>query len=694
MWLGRFVGDGNRYRLDELLGGGGMGNVFLAMDTRLGKPVALKLLKESLAIANDTDFRERFEKECSICAALKSPHIVQVTDYGVTSEGYPFYVMEYLQGQTLGDVMVSEQRLPIARTCNIMSQVCDGLRLAHTGVTFWDTKTGMSEQIKIVHRDLKPANIFLVPTALGELAKVIDFGIAKIHFLQNEYASTTGMFLGTCHYAPPEQFNVTSEVDERADIYSLGMMLYEMLSGVDPFGFDFKNNRVSNDNWLTAHASKIPLPLRSQPGSEDLPFSLEAIVMRCLEKRPSDRFASVAELSNALQAVSAGMPVWLPPASAESETIVRPNVKTKGTVPKTTLRPWIYLGGAVLLGAIALYSVPRFFPSVVPSAITSANKNPFTLSTHQISLLKTLAENPQKAQAVSAAILSPDQRTLISAGEDRDPFNPQLFPIKIWDFATAEVPNTLNDGHTAPILALSLSADGSLLASGSEDNTIKIWDAIAGKLLHTLKGHTAPVTSVAISRDGKTVISGSEDNTIKIWDVPTTALRHTLTEHTDKVYAVALSLDGKTIASGSQDFTVKLWHTETGELIRTLSQPAGHRNAVSAVAISPNGKQVASGSWEKNIKLWDLQTGKILRTFAEHQDKVTTVTFVNDQTIASGSFDKSIRVWDTQSEAFQEIQEAHTATVLSLTARPADQRLVSASQDKTIKIWQWTKRGE
>ncbi|NJR40113.1 MAG: serine/threonine protein kinase [Leptolyngbyaceae cyanobacterium CSU_1_4] len=160
MWLGRFVGDNNRYRLDELLGGGGMGEVFLAMDTRLGKPVALKLLKESLAIANDTDFRERFEKECSICAALKSPHIVQVTDYGVTSEGYPFYVMEYLQGQTLGDVMASEQRLSIERTCNIMSQVCDGLRLAHTGVTFWDTKTGTSEQIKIVHRDLKPANIF------------------------------------------------------------------------------------------------------------------------------------------------------------------------------------------------------------------------------------------------------------------------------------------------------------------------------------------------------------------------------------------------------------------------------------------------------------------------------------------------------------------------------------------------------
>lgn len=689
-WLGRFVGDSNRYRLDEQLGGGGMGDVFLAMDTRLGKPVALKLLKESLAIAEDPSLRERFEKECSICAALKSPHIVQVTDYGVTSEGYPFFVMEYLQGQTLGDVMASEQRLPMDRACNIMSQVCDGLRLAHAGVTFWDTKTGTSEQIKIVHRDLKPANIFLVPTALGELAKVIDFGIAKIHFLQNEYTSTTGMFLGTCHYAPPEQFNVTSEIDERADIYSLGMMLYEMLSGVDPFGFNFKNNRVSNNNWLTAHASKTPLPLRSQPGSENLPSNLEAIVMRCLAKKPSDRFTSVAELSNALRSVSAGTPVWLPPVADTAETVVR--TKTQPTTT-TALRPWLYLGSAVLLGAIGLYSVPRFFPATAPSAIISSDKNPFSLNTHQISQLKTLAENPQKSQAIIAAILSPDQRTLISAGEDRDPFNSQLFPIKIWDLTTGEVPNTLNDGHTAPIRALSLSADGTLLVSGSADNTIKIWDMSNGKLLKTLKGHTAPVTSVAISRDGKTVISGSEDSTIKIWDVPTAVLRHTLTEHSDKVYAVALSPDGKAIASGSQDFTVKLWNAETGELVRTLSQPAGHRNAVSAVAISPDGKQVVSGSWEKNVKLWDLQTGKILRTFEGHQDKVTTVTFINDQTIASGSLDKSIRIWDTQSEKFQEIQNAHTAPVLSLTARPADQRLVSASQDKTIKIWQWTKRG-
>jgi eukaryotic-like serine/threonine-protein kinase len=689
VWLGRFIGDGNRYRLDQLLGGGGMGDVFLATDTRLGKPVALKLLKESLAIAEDPDLRERFEKECSICAALKSPHIVQVTDYGVTAEGYPFYVMEYLQGQTLGELMATD-RLSVERACNIMSQVCDGLRLAHAGVTFWNIKTGTHEQIRIVHRDLKPANIFLVPTALGELAKVIDFGIAKIQSLQNEYASTTSTFLGTCHYAAPEQFNLTGELDERADIYSLGMMLYEMLTGFDPFGFDFKHHRVSNNNWLSAHAHKVPMPLKSQPGSEALPSSLEAIVMRCLEKKPSDRFAAVTELSEALQAMSAGIPVHLSPISHNAADTAETIVRSKRQMP--TLHSWLYLGGALCLGAIALFSVPRLFPPTVSSGVIVSSQTLFSLQNYQIALFRTLAENPQKSQAIAAAILSPDQRTLLSAGEDRDPFNPQLFPVKSWDFKTGEVPNTLNEGHTEAIRTLSLSADGSLLVSGGDDNTVKLWDMTTGKLRQTFKGHTAPVTSVALSQDGKTLISGSEDKTLKIWEVPTATLRHTLSEHTDRVYAVALSPDSKTIASGSQDFTVKLWNAETGELIRTLSQPAGHRNAVSAVAISPNGQQVASGSWEKNIKLWDLQTGKFIRTFEGHQDKVTSVVFINDQTIASGSLDKSIRIWDSQSGVFQEVQDAHSAAISSLTVHLARQQLVSASQDKTIKVWQWVKR--
>lgn len=702
-WIGRFVGDANRYRLDQRLGGGGMGEVFVATDTRLGKPVALKLLKESLAISEHIDLRERFEQECSICAALKSPHIVQVTDYGVTSEGYPFYVMEYLQGQTLGELIEAQRQLSVARTCNIITQVCDGLRSAHSGVAIRSAE-GVTNQIKVVHRDLKPANILLIPSALGELAKVIDFGIAKIRSLQTEYDSATNLFLGTCHYASPEQFNMAADVDERADIYSLGVILYEMLTGVDPFGFNFRSHAISNEKWLGAHLRKAPIPLGQQPGCAHIPAGLETIVLRCLEKQPANRFSSVTELSEALQAVSVGAPIVLPPVDQAEVTRIRSGnaaqpqggqVVSASPAPSSHsgLRKWLLIGGGMLVALTLTVGTARLLqPSKLTAPAISQNveQNQFSLNTHRLTLVKTLTENLATAKPVWSAILSPDSQTLFSAGEDRDPFDARFLPIKVWDLDTGEAPNTLNDGHTAAIYSLSLSQDGRILASGSADSTIKIWDVTTEKLLQTLRGHTGTVWSVALSRDGKTLVSGGEDKTIKIWDLQTGTVKHTLTEHTGVVYSVALSPDGKTIVSGSQDRTIKIWQTESGELLRTLSQPQGHRDTVRAVAISPDGKKIASGSWEKNVKLWDLQTGKLLRTYEGHTDKVTTVTFINDQTLASGSLDKTIRIWDTESEKSQEIQDAHTNWVLSVMGA-ANQMLVSASSDKTIKLWQWTK---
>ncbi|MGL4621273.1 MAG: serine/threonine-protein kinase, partial [Chroococcidiopsis sp.] len=215
-WIGRSIGDRQRYRLDRRVGAGGMGDVFLAMDTLLGKQVALKLLKDTLVTS--LDLKKRFEREVAVSAALKSDHIVEVSDYGVTAEGFPFYVMEYLRGQSLGQLLRQQRQLSVERTVNIITQVCDGLALAHEGVTLWREKATIKEHIQVVHRDLKPDNIFLVPTVLGELVKILDFGIAKIREDRVEYTQLTNMFLGTFHYAAPEQIEVEKDIDGRADI--------------------------------------------------------------------------------------------------------------------------------------------------------------------------------------------------------------------------------------------------------------------------------------------------------------------------------------------------------------------------------------------------------------------------------------------------------------------------------------------
>ena len=293
--------DRQRYRLEQRLGKGGMGDVFLATDTLLGKQVALKLIKD--ALFGSEELRKRFEREVAVCAALKSDHIVEVNDYAVTPEGYPFYVMEYLHGQTLGQLLRQERRLTVKRTVRIISQVCQGLRLAHEGVTLWRDGAVVSGKIKVIHRDLKPDNIFLVSTTLGELVKVLDFGIAKIRG-EAEKTNLTRTFLGTFRYASPEQFGVAKDIDGRADIYSLGIILYEMLSGSDPFGFRTSGRSTTGVAWARAHASKPPVPLRSQPGLEQLSPELEAVVMRCLQKAPNERFVSVDELHRALQAAA------------------------------------------------------------------------------------------------------------------------------------------------------------------------------------------------------------------------------------------------------------------------------------------------------------------------------------------------------------------------------------------------------
>ncbi len=319
-WIGRLIDDNQRYRLDKRLGGGGMGDVFLATDTRVGIQVALKLLKETLITVDE--LKKRFSREVTISAALKNLHIVEVSDYGVTSQGHPFYVMEYLRGKTLGELMREKQRLSVEETIHIISQVCEGLRHAHEGVTVWRDGGSKSEHIQVVHRDLKPDNIFIVSTDKGNLVKILDFGIAKVRsdsFEQTNLTQTTA-FLGTVRYSSPEQLRGYKEIDGRADIYSLGIIIYQMLSGNDPFGFSTEERVSSESSWMLAHISDPPINLRQQPGCDGLSPELEAVVMRCLEKQANQRFASVEELNFAL--LSAVNPV----VSSNQESLVEETI--------------------------------------------------------------------------------------------------------------------------------------------------------------------------------------------------------------------------------------------------------------------------------------------------------------------------------------------------------------------------------
>jgi serine/threonine-protein kinase len=277
-----------RFRLVRELGVGGMGSVWLAHHVGLDTPCAVKFIHAEVAAM--PDIRARFEREAKAAAALRSSHVVQILDYGVW-DGFPYIAMEYLEGEDLGQRIKRKGRLSPQDTVLIISQVARALTKAHAA--------------GLIHRDLKPENIFLVPEDDHEVAKVLDFGIAKSHGSMLDTATTkAGSLLGTPHYMSPEQAQGTKAIDYRSDLWSLGVLAYQSLTGKLPF-----NSEALGD--LLLHIMVNPLPIPSEV-VHDVPPTFDVWWQRAAARDPAQRFQSARELADAL-AVALGVTVALAP---------------------------------------------------------------------------------------------------------------------------------------------------------------------------------------------------------------------------------------------------------------------------------------------------------------------------------------------------------------------------------------------
>jgi len=280
--IGRVLND--RFRILSPLGSGGMGKVYKAVQTPLDRVVALKILNPNFPAEKDPAFKRRFFLEASLTSKLRHPNTVTVIDYGQTEDGIYFIAMEYMEGQTLAEVLAHDKTLPWRRVLDIAQQICRSLREAH--------------KLGVIHRDLKPANVMLLNEADHDMVKVLDFGLVK-SFLVADGAggdpevTQNGVFLGSPQYMAPEQ--ARNVADPRSDVYSLGILVYQMLTGRPPFqGKDYLE-------VIFQHMKEAPRPLRETNPTTDVPPEVEAVVTRCLQKDPVARFQSMDEVLEALR---------------------------------------------------------------------------------------------------------------------------------------------------------------------------------------------------------------------------------------------------------------------------------------------------------------------------------------------------------------------------------------------------------
>eukprot|EP01050_Picozoa_sp_SAG11_P000999 SAG11_NODE_39_length_21630_cov_11.188658_18_plen_2153_part_00 len=256
--------------------------------------------------------------------------------------------------------------------------------------------------------------------------------------------------------------------------------------------------------------------------------------------------------------------------------------------------------------------------------------------------------------------------------------------VKLWDVASGECLRTL-EGHSDVVLSVAFDASGGTLASGSGDQTVKLWDVASGECLRTLEGHSSYVLSVAFDASGGTLASGSGDHTVKLWDAASGECLRTLEGHSDDVYSVAFDASGGTLASGSWDLTVKLWDVASIECLRTLE---GHTSYVNSVAFDAGGGTLASGSGDLTVKLWDVASGECLRTLEGHSDDVYSVAFdASGGTLASGSWDLTVKLWDVASGECLRTLEGHSSYVNSVAFDASGSTLASGSWDLTVKLW-------
>jgi eukaryotic-like serine/threonine-protein kinase len=668
----RYFGD---YELLAEIARGGMGIVYRARQVSLNRIVALKMiLAGQFASSQDVD---RFHKEAEAAANLDHPHIVPIYEVG-EHEGQPYFSMKFIEGGTLAGRPLP---LPARQAAQIMVAASHAVHHAH--------------QRGILHRDLKPGNILL---DVSGQPFVTDFGLAKRVEAHDQH-TRTGAIVGTPSYMPPEQARSEKVLTTAADVYGLGAILYELLTGQPPFRADTPLDTVLQ---VLEREPERPGKLNLRIDSD-----LDTICLKCLDKDPAKRYDSAAALASDLEHWLAGEPISARPVGTPAR-LWRWCRRNPGLAIASATAVAALMVAAAVSTVFAVYQTENAWQLAQDKedlrreqirkqdALTEANTQKGRADERTRIAELRLAENYLN-RGTGLCELGNGARGLLFLAKSLNsaPEVEQALQraaranLAAWRNHVAGLTAILE--HRGVVNCVAYSPDGKYVLTGSGNGMARVWDAANGRPVGKALEHNGAVQCVTFSADSKFVLTASMDKTARLWETVTGEPVGSPYLHGDPIMCVAISRDDNYVVTGGGHYA-RVWDRASGEQIGPALEH--RRGAVVSLDISLDGKYVVTGSGEGTARVWDTATGKPIGKTLEHKDQVVSVAFSPDgKYVATASMDRTAQLWETASGRPVGAPLRHRGGVWAVAFSPDSNYVLTGSLDSTAQMWE-TKTGQ